>query len=426
MPDFLLHALLAGLALALVAGPLGSFVVWRRMAYFGDTLSHAALFGVALGLMLDVNLTLAVTVGCVLLALLLVTLQQRQPLASDTLLGILAHSTLSLGLVSLSFMDDVRIDLMGYLFGDLLAVGSADLAWIVGGSALVLLLLVPLWRPLLAITVHEELARVEGLPVAAIRLALMLLIAVIIAVAMKIVGVLLITSLLIIPAAAAQRHAPDPRADGAGRQRAGHRRSVPGVDAVLVRRHSGRPVHRGQRRRVVPAQLRLAEARMTDLKYLRGYPEPLLAQVRQLIAEGRLGDYLQRRYPGRHQVQSDKALYGYVQTLKQEYLKSAPPIDKVLYDNRLDLTHRALGLHTAVSRVQGGKLKAKKEIRVAALFREAAPEFLQMIVVHELAHLRESEHNRAFYKLCEHMLPGYGQIEFDLRLFLHWRELQDR
>ncbi|HAV87858.1 MAG TPA: hypothetical protein DCW78_08325, partial [Pseudomonas sp.] len=150
MPDFLLHALLAGLALALVAGPLGSFVVWRRMAYFGDTLSHAALFGVALGLMLDVNLTLAVTVGCVLLALLLVTLQQRQPLASDTLLGILAHSTLSLGLVSLSFMDDVRIDLMGYLFGDLLAVGSADLAWIVGGSALVLLLLVPLWRPLLA------------------------------------------------------------------------------------------------------------------------------------------------------------------------------------------------------------------------------------------------------------------------------------
>ncbi len=141
---------------------------------------------------------------------------------------------------------------------------------------------------------------------------------------------------------------------------------------------------------------------MTDLKYLRGYPEPLLAQVRQLIAEDRLGDYLQRRYPGRHQVQSDKALY----------------------DNRLDLTHRALGLHTAVSRVQGGKLKAKKEIRVAALFREAAPEFLQMIVVHELAHLRESEHNRAFYKLCEHMLPGYGQIEFDLRLFLHWRELQ--
>ncbi|MCQ4279365.1 M48 family metallopeptidase [Pseudomonas stutzeri] len=162
---------------------------------------------------------------------------------------------------------------------------------------------------------------------------------------------------------------------------------------------------------------------MTPLKYLSGYPESLQQQIRQLIAEGRLGDYLERRYPQRHQVQSDKALYGYVQQLRQNHLKSAPNIDKVLYDNRLDLTHRALGLHTAVSRVQGGKLKAKKEIRVAALFKEAAPEFLQMIVVHELAHLRESDHNRAFYKLCEHMMPGYAQTEFDLRCYLHWREL---
>ncbi|MBC9248730.1 hypothetical protein A9179_00430 [Pseudomonas alcaligenes] len=210
MPDFLLNALLAGLALALVAGPLGSFVVWRRMAYFGDTLSHAALLGVALGFLLDISPTLAVTAGCLLLAVLLVTLQQRQPLASDTLLGILAPTTLSLGLVVLSFMDNVRIDLMGYLFGDLLAVSGSDLAWILGGCALVLTLLLPLWRQLLAITVHEELARVEGLPVAALRLALMLLIAVVIAVAMKIVGVLLITSLLIIPAAAAQRHARTP------------------------------------------------------------------------------------------------------------------------------------------------------------------------------------------------------------------------
>ena len=209
MPDFLFNALLAGLALAMVAGPLGSFVVWRRMAYFGDTLSHGALLGVALGLILNISPALAVTLGCVLLAILLLALQQRQPLASDTLLGILAHSTLSLGLVAISFME-VRIDLLAYLFGDLLAVGSTDLAWILGGSALVLLLLIPLWRPLLAITVHEELARVEGLPVAAIRLALMLLIAVVIAVAMKIVGVLLITSLLIIPAAAAQRHARTP------------------------------------------------------------------------------------------------------------------------------------------------------------------------------------------------------------------------
>lgn len=217
MPDFLLNALLAGLALALVAGPLGSLVVWRRMAYFGDTLSHAALLGVALGLLLDISPALAVTLCCVLLALLLVLMQQRQPLASDTLLGILAHSTLSLGLVTLSFMHEVRIDLMGYLFGDLLAVSNSDLAWILGGSALVLILLVPLWRPLLAMTVHEELARVEGVPVTAIRLLLMLLVAVVIAVAMKIVGVLLITSLLIIPAAAAQRYArtPEQMAGGA-------------------------------------------------------------------------------------------------------------------------------------------------------------------------------------------------------------------
>lgn len=210
MPEFLLYALLAGLALALVAGPLGAFVVWRRMAYFGDTLSHSALFGVAIGLLLDIQPALAVVVSSLLLALLLVTLQQRQPLASDTVLGILAHSILSLGLVTLSFMDSVRVDLMGYLFGDLLSVTGSDLAGILAGSTLVLLGLLWLWRPLLAMTVDEELARVEGVPVAALRLALMLLIALVIGVAMKIVGVLLITSLLIIPAATAQRHARSP------------------------------------------------------------------------------------------------------------------------------------------------------------------------------------------------------------------------
>jgi zinc transport system permease protein len=227
MIDFLFNALIAGLVLALVAGPLGSFIVWRRMAYFGDTLSHAALLGVALGLALNIAPMLAVTVGCVLIAVILVTLQRRQPLASDTLLGILAHSTLSLGLVVLSFMRDVRVDLMGYLFGDLLAVTTTDLAWIIGGSVLVLCLLAVLWRPLLAMTVHEELARVEGLPVAAIRLTLMLLIAVVIAVAMKIVGVLLITSLLIIPAATAQRHARTPEQMALGA-------SIMGMVAVCI------------------------------------------------------------------------------------------------------------------------------------------------------------------------------------------------
>ena len=162
---------------------------------------------------------------------------------------------------------------------------------------------------------------------------------------------------------------------------------------------------------------------MAALKYLQGYPPALLQQVQQLLDEQRLGAYLQQRYPEHHQVQSDKALYAYTVALKQEHLRNAPNIDKVLFDNRLDLTHRALGLHTSISRVQGGKLKAKKEIRVAALFKQAAPEFLQMIVVHELAHLKEHEHNKAFYQLCEHMLPGYRQLEFDTRLYLTWRDL---
>ncbi|MBV6289065.1 M48 family metallopeptidase [Pseudomonas aegrilactucae] len=162
---------------------------------------------------------------------------------------------------------------------------------------------------------------------------------------------------------------------------------------------------------------------MTVLKYLQAYPPALQDQVRQLIAQNRLGDYLRQRYPERHAVQSDKALYAYVQALKQEHLRKAPNLDKVLFDSRLDLTHRALGLHTAVSRVQGGKLKAKKEIRVAALFKDAAPEFLKMIVVHELAHLKESDHNKAFYQLCEYMQPGYHQLEFDLRIYLTWRDL---
>ncbi|MFK3972215.1 M48 family metallopeptidase [Pseudomonas sp. NPDC087358] len=160
------------------------------------------------------------------------------------------------------------------------------------------------------------------------------------------------------------------------------------------------------------------------LKYLQAYPASLQDQVRQLIVQDKLGAYLEQRYPGRHDVQSDKALYAYALGLKQEYLRNAPNIDKVLFDNRLDLTHRALGLHTSVSRVQGGKLKAKKEIRVASLFKDAAPQFLKMIVVHELAHFKESDHNKAFYQLCEHMQPGYHQLEFDLRIYLTWRDMQ--
>ena len=210
MADFLLYALISGIALALVAGPLGSFVVWRRMAYFGDTLSHSALFGVALGLLLEISPSVMVLGGCLLLAVFMVIMQQQQSLAADTLLGIMAHSSLAVGLVTLSFMPSVRVDLMGYLFGDLLAVSFNEVLLIVLGSILVLGLLGYFWRNLLALTVDEELAKVEGLPVTQLRLVLMLLIAVVIAVAMKVVGVLLITSLLIIPAATAQKLARSP------------------------------------------------------------------------------------------------------------------------------------------------------------------------------------------------------------------------
>ncbi|HTM27783.1 MAG TPA: M48 family metallopeptidase [Rhodanobacter sp.] len=162
---------------------------------------------------------------------------------------------------------------------------------------------------------------------------------------------------------------------------------------------------------------------MIPLKYLQAYPATLQDQVRQLMAQGRLGEHLAKRYPARHDVQSDKALYTYTMELKQQHLRSAPGIDKVLYDAKLDVVRHALGLHTAISRVQGSRLKAKKEIRVAALFKAAAPEFLQMIVVHELAHLKEAEHNKAFYQLCRYMLPDYHQLEFDLRVYLTWRDL---
>ncbi len=203
--DFLTRAIVAGLMVAVVAGPLGAFVVWRRMAYFGDTVSHSALLGVALGFLLGMNLNLLVTLVCVSVALILVFLQRRQELASDTLLGILAHSALSLGLVAVAFVEGLRIDLMAYLFGDILAVTRSDLVAIAIGGLVALTLLILLWRPLLAITVHEELARIEGVPVLPVRLGLMLLIALVIASAMQVVGVLLITALMIIPAATARR-----------------------------------------------------------------------------------------------------------------------------------------------------------------------------------------------------------------------------
>ncbi|EJB8417502.1 zinc ABC transporter permease subunit ZnuB [Vibrio vulnificus] len=226
MIEFLLPSLLAGLGIALIAGPLGSFVVWRRMAYFGDTLAHASLMGLALGFLLDVNLYLALIVCCLALAVILVTLQKQQLVASDTLLGILAHSALSIGLVAVSFLDSVRVDLMSYLFGDLLAVSPQDLLFIYAGVAAVGATLYLFWRPLLSTTVNEELAAVEGTNIDLIRLILMLMVGIVIAVGMKFVGALIMTSLLIIPAAAARRFAQSPE------QMAGFA-SLIGVLAVL-------------------------------------------------------------------------------------------------------------------------------------------------------------------------------------------------
>ncbi len=152
--------------------------------------------------------------------------------------------------------------------------------------------------------------------------------------------------------------------------------------------------------------------------YLQGYPPALLAQVQPLIDAGQLGDTLRRRYPGTHAVRSDPALYDYVNVIKQRHLRHAPPLAKVLYDGRLRRLAQALGTHTAVSRLQGGRLKAKREIRIASLFRDAPEPFLRMIVVHELAHLKERAHDKAFYALCMHMAPDYHQLEFDVRLWL--------
>ncbi|HYH17448.1 MAG TPA: zinc ABC transporter permease subunit ZnuB [Azospirillum sp.] len=210
MDDFMVRALVAGCGIAALAGPLGSFVVWRRMAYFGDTLAHSALLGVALGFLLGIDPTVGVVAVCVVLALILTALHQRRALASDTVLGILSHSSLSLGLVAVAFLETLRVDLIGYLFGDILAVTSADILRIYAGGAVALAGMALLWRRLLAVTVSEDLAQVEGMPVVALRLAFMLLIALVIAVAMKVVGILLITSLLIIPAAAARRFARTP------------------------------------------------------------------------------------------------------------------------------------------------------------------------------------------------------------------------
>jgi zinc transport system permease protein len=210
LDDFFTRALLAGIGLALTTGPLGCFVIWRRMAYFGDTMAHSALLGVALSLLFHLNLTISVFAVAAMVSLVLLLLQKRGSLSTDALLGILSHATLATGLVIVSFMTWVRIDLVGFLFGDILAVTQADVGLVWGGGILVLFAIAYLWRPLIASTVNPELAAAEGLEPERVRLAFMLLMALVIAIAMKIVGILLITSLLIIPAATARRFSASP------------------------------------------------------------------------------------------------------------------------------------------------------------------------------------------------------------------------
>jgi zinc transport system permease protein len=208
--DFFWRAMLAGLGVALATGPMGCFMVWRQMSYFGETMAHSALLGVALAFLFEIDLTIGVIIVTTLIALLLAAMQQNRLISNDTLLGILSHSALSIGLITISLMAWLRIDLLAYLFGDILAVTGEDLLWIYGGAIICLAILATIWRPLLAVTVHEELAIAEGVNSKLVRVTYMLLLAFMIAIAMKIVGILLITSMLIIPAATARRFVSTP------------------------------------------------------------------------------------------------------------------------------------------------------------------------------------------------------------------------
>lgn len=210
LDDFFIRAIIGGIGVAVVAGPLGCFVIWRRLAYFGDTLSHSALLGVALALLLELNITFTVFCISVVVAMLLMLLQRRASLSSDALLGLLAHSALAVGLVVLAFMTWVRVDLMGFLFGDILAITRADLIMIWFGGVAILIALIKIWRPLFAATVSYELATAEGTRPDFASIVFTVILAAVIAVSMKIVGVLLITALLIIPAAAARRFSKSP------------------------------------------------------------------------------------------------------------------------------------------------------------------------------------------------------------------------
>lgn len=210
LDDFYIRALLAGVMVALLAAPFGCFVVWRRMAYFGDTMAHSALLGITLSLLLEIHVGIGVFIIALLTALSLVYLQARSDLPNDTLLGILSHSTLALGLLAIALMTGSSVDVMSYLFGDVLSVGRTDLLVIAITTVVAIGLLVAIWKPLLAATVNEEFATAESLKPGITQTIYLLLLAAVIAVTVRIIGVLLITALLVIPAATARRFAVSP------------------------------------------------------------------------------------------------------------------------------------------------------------------------------------------------------------------------
>ena len=212
MDDFVVRALVAGIAIAVIAGPLGCFVVWRHMAFFGAAIAHSALLGIGLGVVLGINVMGGLVAVGAVVAVILVSAEGRRWLAMDTLLSILAHTALAAGIIVLAFLEGVRVDLMAYLFGDILAVGPSDLMIIGAVAGGGLLALWGLWRPLLRVTLHEDLAAVEGVRVIPVRICFMLLLAVMVAVSLKVIGILLVTALLVIPAATARRFSATPEA----------------------------------------------------------------------------------------------------------------------------------------------------------------------------------------------------------------------
>ena len=211
LDDFIVRAIIAGIGIALVTGPLGCFVVWRRLSFFGDTLAHSALLGVLISITLDINVSLTIFVVASLVAILLLRLERTTNLAGDSLLGLISHSSLAIGLVILGFLSFIRFDVMGVLFGDILSVNSNDLLVIWIGGALILAVLSYIWKPLFASTVNYELAEAEGMKPERVNAIFTILLAALIAISIKMIGVLLITGLLIIPTAMARNLSDNPR-----------------------------------------------------------------------------------------------------------------------------------------------------------------------------------------------------------------------